>query len=567
MVRINSILPLMRRHRKMITQALAINLFLTIFSILPPYFTKILIDEVYPNKDHNLLHLVLILTLAGTLFSSMISTLVGYFVSNLNMRLALETGFRFYQHIGRLGFNFFDQRETGEIMSRSQDAQSSVGGMVDFINTTFMSSITLIIFPPILIYMNWKLAALSLIVLPFDSIISWYIARYTARKTQETAELDASAAAKRIEFVGGIRTIQSLNIESFMFTRFMGITLNSAQLKIRMQAWQNTAGLTLTILHAFGVLLYSWYGWTQILLGGLTLGSFMAFTSYVGYLSGPMKGILSLLMDYQVLRVHIDRFLAVYETVPDIRDKGNTHALTTPLDKISFHNVSFTYDGSMLVLRDITCAIEPSQTTAIVGRSGCGKTTLVQLIPRFYSPQKGVITIGDTDIRAFTLGNLRRQIGFVQQEPFLFVGTIFENIALDHVDAEQWQIVKAAEAASVHEFVKDLPLGYKTQVGERGTQLSQGQKQRIVLARALFRETPILILDEATSALDMETERKVLRGLRESRQGQTTIVISHRLSAIQDSDLIMVVEDNSVVESGTHDTLMARGQAYSRLYQ
>lgn len=293
----------------------------------------------------------------------------------------------------------------------------------------------------------------------------------------------------------------------------------------------------------------------------------MAFTSYVGYLSGPMKGLLSLIMDYQVLRVHIDRFLAVYETVPEIRDKGNTHALSTPSDKISFHDVSFSYDGSMLILRDITCAIEPGQITAVVGRSGCGKTTLVQLIPRFYSPQMGVITIGDKDIRTFTLGNLRRQIGFVQQEPFLFVGTIFENIALDQLDAEQWQVEEAAEAASVHEFVKDLPQGYKTQVGERGTQLSQGQKQRIVIARALFRETPILILDEATSALDMETEKKVLQGLRESRRGQTTIVISHRLSAIQDSDFIMVVEDNTVVESGTHEKLMASGQAYSRLYQ
>ena len=567
MGRFNSILLLVREHRKMIVQALVVNLFLTIFAILPPYFTKILIDEVYPNKDHDLLHLLLILTLAATLFSRTISTLTGYFVSNLNMRLSLETGFKFYRHIGSLSFGFFDKRETGEIMSRSQDAQSSVGGMVDFINTTFMSFTTLIIFPPIIIYMNWRLAILSLIVLPFDSVISWFIARYTARKTQETAELDADAAAKRLEFVGGIRTIQSLNIEDFMFSRFKNITLNSANQKLRMHAWQNAAGLTLAILHAFGVLIYSWYGWTRILAGSLTLGSYMAFTSYVGYLSGPMKGLLSLIMDYQVLRVHIDRFLAVYETVPEIRDKGNTHAFSTPSDKISFHDVSFSYDGSMLILRDITCAIEPGQITAVVGRSGCGKTTLVQLIPRFYSPQMGDITIGDKDIRTFTLGNLRRQIGFVQQEPFLFVGTIFENIALDQLDAEQWQVEKAAEAANVHEFVKDLPQGYKTQVGERGTQLSQGQKQRIVIARALFRETPILILDEATSALDMETEKKVLQGLRESRRGQTTIVISHRLSAIQDSDFIMVVEDNTVVESGSHEILMARGQAYSRLYQ
>ena len=566
MTRIKSILPLVRNHRRMIAQALAVNLFLTLFAILPPYFTKILIDEVYPNEDHNLLHLVLILTLVATLFSGTISTLTSYFMTNLNMRLALETGFKFYQQIGRLDFSFFDNRETGEIISRSRDAQSSVGGIVGFINTTFMSLITLIIFPPILIYMNWKLAILSLIVLPFDSVISWFNARHTARKTQETAELDASASAKRIEFVSGIRTIQSLNIENFMFSRFKDITLHSSHQKIRLQAWQNTAGLTLTILHAFGVLIYSWYGWTQILAGGLTLGSYMAFTSYVGYLSGPMKGLLSLLMDFQVLRVHIDRFLAVYGVVPVIRDRGITCNLPSTPGTICFHEVSFTYGGPLLVLRDVSCKIESGLTTAIVGESGCGKTTLVQLIPRFYSPQQGIITIDDVDHKTYTLHHLRRSIGFVQQEPFLFVGTIFDNIVLDQTDAEQWRVEKAAEAASIHEYVKDLPLGYKTQVGERGTQLSQGQKQRIVLARALFRDTPFLILDEATSALDMETERQVLQNLKEARKGRTTIVISHRLSAIQDADCILVVENNTIVESGTHEKLMANCQAYSQMY-
>ena len=513
------------------------------------------------------MHLVLILTLVASIFSGTVSTLTGYFVSNLNMRLSLGTGFKFYQHIGGLDFSFFDKRETGEIMSRSQDAQSSVGGMVGFINTAFMSITTLIIFPPILVYMNWRLALLSLIVLPFDSIISWFIARYTAKKTQETAELDADAAAKRLGFIGGIRTIQSLNIEDFMFSRFKNITLNSAHQKLRMYAWQNTAGLTLAILHGFGVLIYSWYGWTQILTGGLTLGSYMAFTSYVGYLSGPMKGLLNLLMDFQVLRVHIDRFLGIYEIVPDIRDKPGAEVTTPSNGPIIFHNVSFSYDGSVPVLKNVTCEIEGGQTTAIVGRSGCGKTTLVQLIPRFYVPQIGKITIDNRDIRTHALSDLRRQIGFVQQEPFLFVGSIFENIVLDQVNAEQWRVEEIAELANVHEFVQKLPLGYKTEVGERGTQLSQGQKQRIVLARALFRETPILVLDEATSALDMEAERKVLQGLKEARQGRTTIVISHRLSAIQDSDCIMVVEDNTVVEFGTHEMLMARGQTYSRMYQ
>ena len=218
-------------------------------------------------------------------------------------------------------------------------------------------------------------------------------------------------------------------------------------------------------------------------------------------------------------------------------------------------------------MKNINCEIEGGRTTEIIGKSGCGKTTLVQLIPRFYTPQRGVITIDGVDIKAQQLHGLRRQIGFVQQEPLLFVGTIFENTVLDQLDVEQWRVEEVAELANVHEFVQKLPLGYKIQVGERGTQLSQGQKQRFVLARALFRDTSILILDEGTSALDMESEKRILRALRKVRQERTTVVISHRLSAIKDADCILVLENGAVVEQGTHETLIANGQAYSQMYQ
>ena len=320
MQKLAHILSLLRGHRKMIVQTLFVNAFLIFFSLLPPYFTKVLIDNVYHTKDANLLYVVLVSTAFISIFSNLISSLNEYFSDNLSMRLSLKTGLGFYHHIGCLNFSFFDQREAGEIISRSRDALSSVGGIMSIIGTTFMSVGTLLLFPPILFYMNWKLALLSMVVLPFDAVISWFMSKYTARKTKEIAETNAQASAKRIEFISGIRTIQALNIENDMFSRIKNLTLGAARIRLNMYCWQGASGFFINALHAGGTLLYGWYGWTQILSGDMSLGSYLAFTAYVGYLSSPMQGLLSLLMDFRTVIVHIDRFLEVHHIVPEIKE-------------------------------------------------------------------------------------------------------------------------------------------------------------------------------------------------------------------------------------------------------
>ena len=550
----------------MIVQTLFVSAFLICFSLLPPYFTKVLIDHVYPNKDANLLFVVLASTALISIFSSLISSLNRYFSHNLSMRLSLKTGLEFYHHIGCLNFSFFDQRESGEILSRSRDALSSVAGIMGIISTTFMSVGTLLVFPPILFYMNWKLALLSLAVLPFDAVISWFMSKYTAKKTREIAEINAEASAKRIEFISGIRTIQALNLESDMFSRIKNLTIGSARIRLNMYCWQGVSGFLLNALHAGGTLLYGWYGWTQILSGYMTLGSYLAFTAYVGYLSSPMQGLLSLLMDFRTVIVHIDRFLEVYHIVPEIKEDPELPE-SPPLEgHIEFRNVSFSYKDSQPIFSDITVEIERGKTTAIVGKSGNGKTTFVQLIPRFYDPQVGAVTIDGCDIRQMKLSSLRGQIGIVQQDPFLFFGSVFENIAIGNKSVEAWQVEAAARMAQAHDFIREFSEGYNTQVGERGAQLSQGQKQRIVIARAILRNTPILILDEATSALDAESETKILRALQKIRKKKTTIIISHRLSTIRHANHILVIEDHRVAEQGTHEELIHHGKVYRRLY-
>lgn len=566
MQKLAHILSLLRGHRKMITQTLFVSAFLIFFSLLPPYFTKVLIDNVYHTKDANLLFVVLVSTALISIFSNLISSLNGYFAHNLSMRLSLKTGLEFYHHIGCLNFSFFDNREAGEIISRSRDALSSVGGIMGIISTTFMSVGTLLVFPPILFYMNWKLALLSLAVLPFDAVISWFMSKYTAKKTREIAETNAEVSAKRIEFISGIRTVQALNIEDYMFSRIKNPTMKSARIRLNLYCWQGVSGFFVNVLHAGGTFLYGWYGWTQILSGDMSLGSYLAFTAYVGYLSGPMQGLLSLLMDFRTVIVHIDRFLEVYHIVPEIKEVPELPEGPPLEGHIEFRNVSFSYRESQPVISDVTVKIEREKITAIVGKSGNGKTTFVQLIPRFYDPQVGAITIDGCNIKQMRLSSLREQIGLVQQDPFLFYGSIFENISVGNNSVEMWQVERAARLAHAHDFIQEFSEGYNTQVGERGTQLSQGQKQRIVIARAIFRNTPILILDEATSALDMESETKILRALQKIRKEKTTIIISHRLSTIRHADHILVIEDHRVAEQGTHDELIQHGKVYSQLY-
>lgn len=556
---------MLRGHRRMIVQSIGVNLFMILISLIPPYLTKILIDNVYPNQDEHLLYIILILTVLISIFSGFISFINGYFVHNLNMRLALKTGLEFYRHIGTLNFSFFDQRKVGEIISRESDALSSISGVLVIINTAFQSLFTLIIFPPVLIYINWKLALLSIAVLPIDAIMSWYMSKFSANRTRILAEKSAEVSAKRIEYISGIRTIQALGIENFIFGRIKNLTVETAGIRLNTYAWQGTASFFLSSAHALGAFIYSIYGWIQILSGHLTLGSYLAFTAYVGYLSAPMQGMMSLLINYREVLVHIQRFTDIYDLRPDIYNDPKLEPLIITKGSIVFNQVSFAYKDE-LVLKNISLAFQAGCITAVVGKSGNGKTTLVQLIPRLYDPQAGTITIDNQKIEQVSLSSLRKQIGFVQQDPFLFYGTIKENIAIGYTQYAMWRIEEAAKIADAHEFIQALPEGYDTQVGERGVQLSQGQKQRVVLARAVLLNTPILILDEATSALDTESERKIYNALGKERTDYTTIIISHRLSTIKNAHQIVVIDENTIVEQGTHAELMKLNKVYYSLY-
>lgn len=442
---------------------------------------------------------------------------------------------------------------------------SSIGSVIRIINTFIMNSLQLLIFPPILFYINWKLALISLAVLPFDTLLVVITRKYMRRFSEKIAERSAELSAKNYESLNGIRTVQALGLEARFYEKLEGLFNVLANLRVRSALFSGGSGFIGELINTSGTLAYSWYGWAQILSGNLSLGSFMAFTAYVGFLYGPIRNLIELIRSIELTLVHINRFFEIYHMRPAIQDDPKVPPLTITVGQVEFNDLSFSYDGQHAVLQRINFVIEAGTTTALVGRSDSGKSTLAKLVPRFYDPTEGSVAIDGQDIRAFRLQSLRQQIGFALQGSTLFQGSIKENLAFNQ-DIPLRTIEEAARAAYIHDFISALPQGYDTLVGEQGVKFSEGQRQRIALARVLLMDTPILILDEPTSALDAESEYHIHEALKAVQEGRTTIIVAHRLSTIRAADQIVVLENGSVAERGTHDGLLKTGGAYAGLF-
>jgi len=560
-------LRLIRPYWKHIAEAVLTGPMVTLLALPGPWLTKVLIDDVLYSGDKNLLVLVLALILGVTLFRSGLSALRSYFVLHLGLEMGLDIRFRFYKHLQRLSFKFYDSRETGEILSRFRDASEALRTTIGLFDKVVMSSLSLLVFPAVLVCIHWKLALLALAVFPLNALLFLKVSKVTRRYSKRIAEKGAEASAKNYESLSGIRTIQSLTIESKVLGRLKKLFLQLRDLQLRLGLVQQGSRLLTGALQAVGAFLYGWYGWAQILNGDLSLGTYIAFSLLIGHVYAPMTQIVDLIWDLQPTLVHINRFFEIYDIEPDVKDSPGALELARIRGEIEFQNVTFSYDGGPPVLKDINLKIRPGTVVGLVGRSGEGKTTLSSLIPRFYDPNEGRILVDGYDLRRLKLKCLREQIGLVFQEPFLFHGTIRENISCGRPGVSQEEVERAAKIANAHEFIVGLAQGYETQVGERGVRLSQGEKQRISLARVLVSDTPILILDEPVSSVDLESEHKIQEALEKVMRGRTTIVIAHRLSTIKGADTILVVDDGRIVERGKHEELMESRGAYYQLYK
>jgi ABC-type bacteriocin/lantibiotic exporter with double-glycine peptidase domain len=560
-------LVLIRPYWKNIIVFIFSGLILTLLSLPYPWLTKLMIDDVMLRQDTSLLYVILISTFLITAIRSVLSSLRNYYVSYVQHAMAFDIQFDFFKHLQRLSFSFYDSHEVAEILSRLRDASESRRILIEVMNQIVTNLLYLTIVPVIVFMMNWKLALIAGITLPWLAFSFFVLSRVVRRYARLVAEKRAEVSARNYEFISGIREIQALRVENRILRRIKQLYLRFRKLDMEMRVFGNIQGLIGSIMTAIGTLFYTWYGATLVIRGTMSVGELIAFTTFIGYLYNPLTSMVGLMVPIQEVLVYTKRFYDVYDVKPDVQDPIRPIKAKAFKGRVIYSGVNFSYNSNKAVLRDIDLDIRPGSKVALVGRTGSGKSTLVSLLPRFYDPQKGVVAIDGVDVRKMSLDFLRSRIGIVMQHPFLFVGTISDNITCGQKGFSQTQVMEAAKAANAHEFISSLPEGYNTPVGERGETLSGGERQRITIARLFLLNRPILILDEATSNVDQKTEALIHEALRKLSEGRTTFIIAHRASTVQDADIVIVLDKGRIVEQGTHQELMVRKGVYFSLYQ
>jgi ATP-binding cassette subfamily B protein len=533
-----------------------------------PMAVRGFIDHLLPGQDLPLILVAIAALMALYLINGALMAIVTYWGHVLGIAIETELRRRAFDHLMRLSFRFYDGQKTGHLVGRMTKDLEEIGevahhGPEDLLIAvlTFLGAFAL------MVYVNPALALIAGLVVP---IAAWVITHYGGRMTRNwQAQFGRVGAfnARIEEAVGGIRVVKAFANEAHE-RRLFGED-NEKYRRVKLDAYRIMAvSLTLNYLGMRAVqVIVMLAGSIFIVRGAMTIGDFVAFLLLVGVFYRPLDKISAVIETYPKGIAGFRRYLQLIGTAPDIVDRAEARPAPPLKGMVRYEGVRFGYEPDRPVLREINLAIAPGETIALVGPSGAGKTTLCALLPRFYDVDAGRITIDGIDIRDLTLASLRAQIGIVQQDVFLFAGTIRDNIAYGRLGASDDAILDAARRARLDGMIRELPDGLDTVIGERGVKLSGGQKQRIAIARIFLKNPPILILDEATSALDTETERAIQASLAELAEGRTTLVIAHRLATIRDADRIVVVADGRIAEQGTHADLLARGAAYRALHE
>ncbi len=533
-----------------------------------PLVTRTALYEMLPQGMYKTFFLVMIVVAVFYILRACLNFIVCYFGHTFGIRVEADIRADLFRHMQELSFDFYDRNRTGQLMSRLTSdlfelTELAHHGPEDVLTSTLTIVGALVVMATI----QWKLALVVGLMIPIFLLAVWTMRRSMGRASKAVKQKTGHINTEIESSLSGIRTAKAFANEDVENARFSAANgeykTSKRQFHKAMGRFNSTMELFLSSLNVVVIAV----GGAIILSDGMEYTDLLTFVLYVGTFVSPMRRLANFSEMFANGFAGLNRFVDIMRTEPSVQDAADAVPLDHVRGEIGVDHVSFAYDGDLEVLQDVSLQVKAGQTIAVVGPSGGGKTTLCQLIPRFYDVVEGAITVDGVDIRRVTQHSLHKNIGIVQQDVFLFADTIFENIRYGKPEATMEEVVEAAKKAEIYEDILAMPQGFDTYVGERGTLLSGGQKQRVAIARIFLKNPPILILDEATSALDSVTEAKIQRAFDNLAQGRTTLIIAHRLSTIRAAHRIVSIADGKIAECGTHEELLAAGGIYAQLYQ
>jgi ATP-binding cassette subfamily B multidrug efflux pump len=557
----------MKPYGKLIAATLGLMAVVIAVELLNPYFLKMGIDKYIKTDDWKGLMVLGGIMLLANGVATVCSRLRISIMGKVSNRIIFTIRQQLYSHIQTLSFPFFDNRPAGKILAR-------IIGDVNSLNDVFANSVTSLIpelvkitlVAVVMMTMNYRLGLYALATLPFTAVVMFFITTVSRKRWQVFRKKNSNLNAFTHEDFSGIRVVQSFAAEketSGIFFKLLEEWRTAFNRAVRINDW---FWPTVDLSWGVGTILVFWFGSRLIETGSITPGLLVAFTGYVSMFWQPIMNISNFYNQLVTNMSGAERIFEILDIEPDIKDKPDAVEMPEIKGNVSFRNVCFGYDEGQQVLRNVSFDVEAGKTIALVGSTGAGKTTVANLISRFYEVTSGEVLVDGINVNDVTLESLRKQIGMMPQDTFLFSTTIKENIRYGKLDATDDEIIAAAKAVSAHDFIMKLEKGYDTDVNERGARLSAGQRQLIAFARTLLANPRILILDEATASIDTHTEKLVQRGIRNLLKGRTSFVIAHRLSTIRNADCIMVIENGVIAESGTHEELIRLKGHYYNFY-
>jgi ABC-type multidrug transport system fused ATPase/permease subunit len=565
--RVSTLARLAAQYKARTALAIFFLLLATAISLAPPYLAKLAIDHGIRRDDAAALLWIVALFVVAGLGTIATSSAQTYFTGWTGERILADLRNTLFRHLQRLSLGFYERNRAGVIISRlTNDVEALDQLVTDGVTSLVQNSLTLLGTAIILFFLDWRLALATMTILPLLVIATALFRKHSARAYRAVRERLGLVTATLAEDIAGMRVVQAFTREAVNERNFRDVNLRYRAANQRTIVLNGLYFPFVDFLSAVATAIVLGYGGYRVFDGNMTVGTLFAFVGYLSNFFDPVQQLSQLYNTFLSAVAALDKITEVLDEEPEIVDRPGALELPRIEGHVHFEDVRFGYAKGPDVLHGITLDVPAGTTVALVGHTGAGKSTIAKLLARFYEPRAGRITIDAHDLNEVTQESLRRQLGVVPQEGFLFAGTVRDNIAFGKPDASDEEIVRAAKTVGAHDFIAELEDGYETNLQERGTRLSSGQRQLVALARALLADPRILILDEATSAVDIGTERRIESALRLLLSGRTAFIIAHRLSTIRNADLIVVLEHGVIVEQGSHDELLRRRGLYTSLY-